>query len=58
MSALSLHQHEGSHVVVKNISVNLWDTLRRTFIMMERRELAEKAVTGADVEQFRSEFDF
>lgn len=43
---------------MKNVSVNLWDTLRRTFVNMERTDLMDKAVNGANVDQFRVEFDF
>ncbi|KAI8805355.1 hypothetical protein BJ742DRAFT_775289 [Cladochytrium replicatum] len=41
-----------------NVSVNLWNTLRRTFVLMDRQDLAEKAYAGADLGQFRGEFEF
>lgn len=42
----------------QNRSTTLYDTLRRVFTQMGRRDLAEKTVTGVDPEIFRSEFDF
>ncbi|KAI8081583.1 uncharacterized protein BX664DRAFT_268750 [Halteromyces radiatus] len=41
-----------------NVSSNLWEMLRKTFVMMDRRDLADKAVAGADINQFRNEFEF
>lgn len=53
LSALSMH---GSGAT--NVSNNLWDTLRRTFILMDRGDLCEQALARQDVELFRSEFKF
>ncbi|KAM0790146.1 hypothetical protein ACM66B_005467 [Microbotryomycetes sp. NB124-2] len=40
-------------------SANLWHTLRRAFLCMERHDLAERAQPGADVNAFRAEgFEF
>ncbi|KAK4046399.1 Peroxisomal membrane signal receptor PTS1 [Microbotryomycetes sp. JL221] len=40
-------------------SANLWHTLRRAFLCMERHDLAERAQPGADVNTFRKDgFDF
>ncbi|GAA5940554.1 tetratricopeptide repeat protein [Sporobolomyces koalae] len=40
-------------------SANLWHTLRRAFLCMERHDLANKAFPGAGVESFRREgFEF
>ena len=55
LSALSMHQSAPER---HNISVNLWETLKRTFILMDRRDLADKTTAGADVKVFRSDFDF
>ncbi|CAG8466387.1 1006_t:CDS:2 [Ambispora gerdemannii] len=55
LGALSMHQTSREDV---NVSNSLRDTLRRTFIMMDRRELADKVLSGLDVDQFRNEFDF
>ncbi|KAF9299223.1 Peroxisomal membrane signal receptor PTS1 [Mortierella antarctica] len=59
LGALSMHQSddggEGNSV---NVSGNLWETLRRTFMMMGRSDLSERAVAGADINQFRGEFEF
>lgn len=42
----------------QNRSSTLYDTLRRTFTQMGRRDLAEKTVAGVDPDLFRPEFDF
>lgn len=42
----------------QNRSTTLYDTLRRVFTQMGRRDLAEKTVAGVDPDIFRSEFDF
>jgi peroxin-5 len=55
LSALKQHR---DHPELKNVSNNLWETLRRALIMMERRDLADKAVLGVDLNIFRNEFDF
>lgn len=41
-----------------NESSNLYDTLRRAFSGMGRRDLTEKVGVGMDLGQFRSEFEF
>ena len=41
-----------------NQSTNLYETLRRVFGQMDRRDLSEMVVPGMDVEAFRGEFDF
>ncbi|KAJ3183315.1 Peroxisomal membrane signal receptor PTS1 [Gaertneriomyces sp. JEL0708] len=41
-----------------NVSRNLWETLRRTFILMDRRDLADQAVPGQDLSTFKKEFEF
>ncbi|CAG8982507.1 hypothetical protein HYALB_00002287 [Hymenoscyphus albidus] len=45
-------------MVTQNQSTNLYDTLRRVFSQMGRRDLAERVVVGMDVESFRGDFDF
>ena len=42
----------------QNRSSTLYDTLRRVFTQMGRRDLAEKTVAGVDPDVFRPEFDF
>lgn len=42
----------------QNRSGTLYDTLRRVFTQMGRRDLAEKTVAGVDPDIFRPEFDF
>lgn len=42
----------------QNRSSTLYDTLRRVFTQMGRRDLAEKTVPGVDPDIFRPEFDF
>jgi len=41
-----------------NQSTNLYETLRRVFGQMDRRDLAKLVVPGMDVKVFRGEFDF
>ncbi|EEP76708.1 peroxisomal targeting signal receptor [Uncinocarpus reesii 1704] len=41
-----------------NQSTNLYDTLRRVFNQMGRRDLSDMVVNGMDVEVFRKEFTF
>ncbi|CAO3696520.1 unnamed protein product [Rhizopus stolonifer] len=57
MTGLSMHTREGDSEGV-NVSSNSWEMLRKAFIMMDRRDLADKAVPGADLNQFRSDFEF
>jgi peroxin-5 len=49
---------ELERMINQNQSTNLYDTLRRVFSQMGRRDLADHVVTGMDVESFRGEFDF
>lgn len=42
----------------QNQSTNLYDTLRRTFTSMNRRDLAERVGPDMDLEGLRGEFDF
>ncbi|KAI9848952.1 MAG: Peroxisomal membrane signal receptor PTS1 [Sclerophora amabilis] len=42
----------------QNQSTNLYDTLRRVFGQMGRKDLSDMVVPGMDVEPFRREFDF
>ncbi|KAI8065609.1 hypothetical protein BC940DRAFT_303822 [Gongronella butleri] len=57
LTGLSMHKRMGNEEGI-NVSNNLWEMLRKTFIMMDRRDLADKAVAGADINQFRNEFEF
>ncbi|KAK4230715.1 peroxisomal targeting signal 1 receptor encoded by the pex5 protein [Podospora fimiseda] len=45
-------------MITQNRSTTLYDTLRRVFTQMNRRDLAEKVVVGVDPAIFRGEFDF
>ncbi|CAN6669432.1 peroxisomal targeting signal receptor [Trichomonascus vanleenenianus] len=59
LSALSLHKTDGPEDdVLANQSTNLYETLRRVFLAMDRRDLVEKVGNGMNVNDFRSEFDF
>lgn len=49
---------ELERMVRQNQSTNLYDTLRRVFGQMNRKDLAERMVNGVDVDSFRGEFDF
>ncbi|KAI8387977.1 uncharacterized protein BYT42DRAFT_558465 [Radiomyces spectabilis] len=59
LTGLSMHKRglENAEEGV-NVSSNLWEMLRKTFMMMNRRDLADKAIPGADINQFRNEFEF
>jgi peroxin-5 len=45
-------------MTMQNRSTTLYDTLRRVFAQMGRRDLAVKVVVGVDPDVFRGEFDF
>lgn len=44
--------------IVQNQSTNLFDTLRRVFSQMGRRDLADLVTNGMDIDVFRKDFDF
>ena len=44
--------------ITHNQSTNLFDTLRRVFAQMGRRDLADMVMNGMDVDVFRGEFEF
>jgi peroxin-5 len=46
------------NMIHQNQSTNLYDTLRRVFGQMGRRDLADMVSPGIDVERFRGEFEF
>lgn len=45
-------------MTTQNRSTTLYDTLRRVFTLMSRRDLSEKVVFGVDPDIFRPEFEF
>lgn len=45
-------------MIYQNESSNIYDTLRRAFSGMGRRDLQEKTGLGMNLDQFRGEFDF
>ena len=49
---------ELERMIQQNESSNLYDTLRRAFSGMGRRDLADKVGAGMNVDAFRGEFDF
>ncbi|KAF1992154.1 TPR-like protein [Aulographum hederae CBS 113979] len=49
---------ELDRLITQNQSTNLFDTLRRVFSQMGRRDLGDMVGPGMDVEQFRGEFEF
>ena len=55
---LSVDEEQLDRLMAMNQSSNLYETLRRVFGQMGRRDLAEKVVPGVDVGFFRGEFDF
>ncbi|KAI9650987.1 Peroxisomal membrane signal receptor PTS1 [Ciborinia camelliae] len=54
----SVSEADLEKMISQNQSTNLYDTLRRVFSQMGRRDLSERVVAGMDVESFRGEFDF
>lgn len=54
----NVSEAEIDRMINQNQSTNLYDTLRRVFSQMGRRDLADRVVSGMDVESFRGEFDF
>ncbi|CAO3595763.1 unnamed protein product [Absidia cylindrospora] len=59
LTGLSMHKRMDMNAEEGvNVSSNLWEMLRKTFVMMDRRDLADKAVAGSDLRQFRNEFEF
>ncbi|KIV90331.1 hypothetical protein PV10_07644 [Exophiala mesophila] len=49
---------ELERMIQQNESSNLYDTLRRAFTGMGRRDLHERVGTGMNLDQFRGEFEF
>lgn len=49
---------ELERMIQQNESTNLYDTLRRAFTGMGRRDLTERVGAGMDLDQFRGEFEF
>ncbi|KAI2628928.1 tetratricopeptide [Xylaria nigripes] len=45
-------------MTTQNRSTNLYDTLRRVFTQMDRRDLADKVVNGVDPDIFRGDIEF
>lgn len=59
LSALSMHEVENVPVTGSVVqSNNILETLKRSFIAMDRRDLLEKVMPGMDLQQFRNEFNF
>jgi len=63
LGALSMHiihyskDGKGNDAGV-NISDSIWESLRRTFVLMERHDLAELAKPNTDLSVFEKEFEF
>ncbi|ODQ82310.1 hypothetical protein BABINDRAFT_158932 [Babjeviella inositovora NRRL Y-12698] len=60
LGGLSMHAVEGveANNDIKNQSTSLLETLKRSFIAMDRRDLLEKVKPNMDLDQFRGEFEF
>ncbi|KAK9240571.1 hypothetical protein V1525DRAFT_385576 [Lipomyces kononenkoae] len=62
LAALNMHRvpkgqpEFGEDDVLANQSTNLYDTLRRVFLAMDRRDLADKVVNGVDPAVFKDTF--
>ncbi|KAF2806984.1 peroxisomal targeting signal receptor [Mytilinidion resinicola] len=54
----AVNEVELDRMISQNQSTNLFDTLRRVFSQMQRRDLGDLVGPGMDVERFRSEFEF
>jgi len=54
----SINDEDLDRMIRQNQSTNLYDTLRRVFGQMGRKDLVERMVGGVDVDSFRGEFDF
>jgi len=54
----SVNEEQLDRMINMNQSTNLYETLRRVFGQMDRKDLAKLVVPGMDVEMFRGEFDF
>ena len=57
-NGMSVDEAQLDRLMAMNQSSNLYETLRRVFGQMGRRDLAEKVVPGVDVGIFRGEFEF
>jgi peroxin-5 len=54
----SVSEQDIDRLLTQNESTNLYDTLRRVFNLMGRRDLSDRVRLGMDPRQFREEFDF
>ena len=54
----SVSDSQLDNMIHQNQSTNLYDTLRRVFGQMGRRDLADIVGPGMDVERFRNDFEF
>ncbi|KAL4802989.1 hypothetical protein BDV18DRAFT_146021 [Aspergillus unguis] len=54
----NINEAELNRMITANQSTNLFDTLRRVFSQMGRRDLADMVEAGMDVNVFRKEFEF
>ncbi|RKF54812.1 Peroxisomal targeting signal receptor [Erysiphe neolycopersici] len=54
----TLNDSQLDSMISQNQSNNLYNTLRRVFSQMGRRDLADRVVIDMDIESFRSDFDF
>lgn len=54
----TLNDSQLDSMISQNQSNNLYDTLRRVFSQMGRRDLADRVVIDMDIESFRPDFDF
>ncbi|KAL2831781.1 hypothetical protein BDW59DRAFT_157738 [Aspergillus cavernicola] len=53
-----VNEEQLNNMIHQNQSTNLYDTLRRVFSQMGRRDLADMVEGGMDVNVFRKEFEF
>ena len=58
MEGSGIDDAELERMMDMNHSTNLYETLRRVFTQMDRRDLVDRVGPGMDVEVFRGEFEF
>jgi peroxin-5 len=57
-AAAAIDDETLERIIQQNESSNLYDTLRRAFTGMKRRDLSERVGAGMSLDGFRDEFDF
>ena len=53
-----ISENDLDRLITQNQSTNLYDTLRRVFTNMGRRDLTDRVGPGMDPSQFRGDFEY